>query len=39
MTRVHAGVGDQPTVPCDGSTALVSPGPDARVHAVTGAEG
>lgn len=36
MTRVHARVGDQLTVRCDGSTALVFPGP---VHALTGEEG
>ncbi len=39
MSRVHARVGDQPTVRCDGSTAPVFLGPDAQVHALTGAEG
>ena len=39
MTRVHARSGDQLTVRCDGSTTLVLAGPDARVHALTGAEG
>jgi hypothetical protein len=41
MTRVHARVGGQLTVRWvrDGSTTLVFPGADARVHALTGAEG
>jgi hypothetical protein len=39
VTRVRARVGDQPTVRCDGSTTLVFPLADARVHALTGAEG
>gem|GEM_PF-6285889 len=39
MTRVHARVGDQPTVRVRRKHTLVFPLADAWVHALTGAEG